>query len=370
VRLTLLILIASTRLASAYPIFQFASGSDHCEACHYAPDGGGLLNDFGRSEAGDTISWRGDGRFLHGAWSPPDAIALGGDFRLAGATHARAEDDPQLLAFPMQGDLYARLAAGPISLNLTGGLNGAARSRPDGAGLESYLVSREHYVMFQRGPGEFYVRAGRFYPVLGLRSADHSALVRRELDMYNLEEPYALGVGASGGRWELHATAFMPNPFPSTAAGPQPYGGAVYYELFGSDLALGGQARYARTDDDVRILAGATVKKWLQKPRLLLLGELDLQRQTIGGVDLARYQLLGYAGVTRVTLPGLAIGAALQRWDPDILLGTTSRTTGELNVQLFPWAHVEVHLLGRLGLLGGRFGSPDSLALLQVHYYP
>jgi len=369
VRLSVLILLASARVASAYPIFQFASGSDHCEACHFAPDGGGLLNDFGRSEAGDTISWRGDGRFLHGAWTPPEAIALGGDFRFAGAGVARAEES-QLLAFPMQADLYARVAAGPISLDVTGGLNGAARNRPDGAGLETYLVSREHYAMYQREPGAFYVRAGRFFPVLGLRSADHTALVRRELDFYNLEEPYALGAGGGRGRWEWASSIFIPNPFPSTAAGPQPYGATIYAERFGNDAAVAAQARYAKTDDDVSVLGGAVAKKWLPKPKLLLLGELDLQRQHIPRAGLSRYQVLGYAGVTRVTLPGLAIGAAVQRWDPDLMLGGTSRNTGEVNVQLFPLAHLELHLLARVGLIGGRVGSPDSLALLQVHYYP
>ncbi|HEU0033945.1 MAG TPA: hypothetical protein VFQ53_25125 [Kofleriaceae bacterium] len=365
------IVIASARAAAAYPIFQFSSGSDRCEACHFAPDGGGLLNDFGRTEAGDTISWRGgDGRFLHGTWTPPDAIALGGDFRAAGAGIARSEDDPQVLAFPMQADLYARIAAGPISVHVTGGLNGAARSRPDGAGPEAYVVSREHYVMYQRAPGELYVRAGRFFPVLGLRSADHTALARRALDFYNLEEPYALGIGTSGGSWDFHASAFVPNPFPSTAAGAQAYGATAYYEWFGDASAIGGQARYAQTADDKRILVGATAKHWMPGPRLLWLAELDLQRQQITDADLARLQLLGYAGVTRVMLPGLAIGVAAQRWDPDVLLGGSSRNTGELNVQLFPWAHFELHLLGRVGLVGGRAGSPDSLALLQIHYYP
>ena len=371
-RLTIAIalLLASAHVAGAYPIFQFASGSDRCDACHFAPDGGGLINEFGRTEAGDTISWRGDGRFLHGAWSPPSAFQLGGDFRLAGAGVARSTDDPTVLAFPMQADLYARVAAGPISLNLTGGLNGAARSRPDGAGLATYLVSREHYVMYQRAPGELYVRAGRFFPVLGLRSADHTALARRELDFYNLEEPYGLGIGTSRGRWDVHVGAFVPNPFPATGAGPQPYGGTVYLERYGNDQAFAGQARYARTDDDVQILVGGVAKKWIQKRKLLLLGELDLQRQNIAGADLARLQLLGYAGVTRVTLPGPAIGAAVQRWDPDLMLLGSSRNTGEINVQLFPMAHFELHLLARIGLFGGRVGSPDSLALLQVHYYP
>jgi len=358
------------RDAEAYPQFQFSTGSERCQACHFAPDGGGLINDFGRSEASDTISWGGDGRFLHGAWTPPAALALGGDFRIAGLSRTRAEDDPVLTAFPMQADLYARVAAGPISIHLTGGLNGTARSRPDGAGIETYLVSREHYVMYQREPGELYVRAGRFYPVLGLRSHDHTALARRALDYYLLDEPYALGAGTAGGTWEAHASLFAPDPLPSTNAGARAYGVTAYYERYVGTGSVAAQARFAETSDDRRILVGGVGKWWLAGPGILLLGELDLQRQTIEGSEIARLQVLAYAGATKVMLPGLSIGIAAQRWDPDLRLRGSSRNTAELDVKLFPWAHVELHLLGRVGVIGGRGTSPDTLAMLQLHYYP
>ncbi len=367
--ITLLSAAWLARDAKAYPQFQFSTGSERCQACHFSPDGGGLLNDFGRSEASDTISWRGDGRLLHGAWTPPAALALGGDFRLAGLGRAREQDEALLTAFPMQADLYARVAAGPISVHLTGGLNGAARSRPAGAGIEAYLVSREHYVMYQREPGELYVRAGRFYPVLGLRSHDHTSLARRGLDYYNLDEPYALGAGTSGASWEAHASLFAPDPFPSTSAGARAVGATAYYERFVGNGSVGGQARFAQSSDDRRILVGGIGKWWFANPAILVLGELDLQRQTIEGADVARLQVLGYAGATKVMLPGLLIGVAAQRWDPDLRLPGSSRNTAELDVQLFPWAHVELHLLGRVGVIGGRGTSPDTLAMLQLHYY-
>jgi hypothetical protein len=345
-RALIVALVCSSSVAHAYPEFQFATGSERCQACHFAPDGGGLINDFGRSEASDTISWKGDGRFLHGAWAPPERIAFGGDFRFATLANAREEDDPNLAVFPMQADLYARVAAGPITLYATGGLNGNARSRPDGAGLETYLVSREHYVMYQQEPGELYVRAGRFYPVLGLRSHDHTRLSRRALGHYLDDEPYALGGGASGGAWEFHASVFAPNP-----------------------TSLAGQARFATSDDDQQILVGTVGKYWLAKPKLLLLGELDLQRQAIADTDVARIQVLAHAGVSKLMLPGLLLGVTLQHWSPDLQLGESARNTAELGLQVFPWAHVELHLIGRVGVIAGRAGSPDSLAMLQLHYY-
>jgi hypothetical protein len=353
VRVAILVLLLSASTASAYPIFQFSSGSDRCSDCHFSPVGGGLPNAFGRSELTDTIAWKGDGNFLHGAWTPPDVFAIGGDFRFAGLASDQGMDDRELTAFPMQADLHARVEAGPIAIAGTVGLNGAVRERPDKPTIGDYVVSREHYVMYQDGAP--YVRAGRFFPMLGVRTADHTALERRALDMYLLEEPYALGAGTSGDNYELHASLFVANPF---GAGPQPSGVTAYYERFIGKASLAGQARYAKTDDDARYLGGAVAKKWLPSAKVLLQGEVDVQLQRVPAADTSQLQLLAYAGITRV-MRGLAIGAVAQYWN--------RRASTELNVQLFPLAHFELHLLGRLAF--GELGSPDSLALLQVHYF-
>ncbi len=79
-RLTLvvaLVLAVAAGRAEAYPQFQLSLGADRCSKCHFSPAGGGLINDYGRDEAGSTISRGGDGRFLHGAWTPPSWLQLG-----------------------------------------------------------------------------------------------------------------------------------------------------------------------------------------------------------------------------------------------------------------------------------------------------
>lgn len=368
-RLTVVVLalVLGVSTASAYPIFQFSSGSNRCSDCHFSPSGGGLLNAFGRSENGDTISWIGNGALLYGAWTPPEALSLGADFRVAGVGIHRDGDEDQLAVFPMQADVSARYEHGPVALGGTVGLNGAMRERTDNARLSSWVVSREHYVMYQEAPGTPYVRAGRFFPSIGIRTADHSALVRRAVDAYTLQEPYALAGGASGDAWELHASLFAPNPF---GAGPQPWGATAQYERFvGEGMSLTGQTRVAYTSDDLRVLVGGIAKKWLHPARLLLLGELDVQMQRIGGASVTRTQLLGYAGAHFVVLPGLAVGLVGQRWDPDLLLGNSARTTAEFHLELFPLAHFELYLLGRLGWSGGFADPRDSVGLVQVHYW-
>lgn len=124
----LAVLLAAPAAAAAYPQLQLSTGATRCAECHVAPSGGGLLTDYGRSESSDTLSGRGDGAFLHGAWTPPDWLTLGGDLRGAIGGKQLDGEEPRLLAFPMQVDLHARAATGPISLNVTVGLNRSRRS--------------------------------------------------------------------------------------------------------------------------------------------------------------------------------------------------------------------------------------------------
>src|SRR5262249_5473131 len=100
-------LLAWSGEAGAYPQFQFSSGPTRCNQCHYAPAGGGLLTSWGRDEAGDTISLAGDGALLHGAWTPPSWLGLGGDFRLAFIDNdVGGPESPEQAVFPMQLDVY------------------------------------------------------------------------------------------------------------------------------------------------------------------------------------------------------------------------------------------------------------------------
>lgn len=364
----LVLVLALAGSADAYPQFQTALGSDRCTACHFSPAGGGLLTDFGRDEAGDTLTGRGDGRFLHGAIELPAWLRLGGDLRTALLAKQLSGRDPTLLAFPMQADVYTRAAAGPISLNVTVGLNGAARDRTAGAGPLTYLASREHYAMYEGADGEVTVRAGRFFPVFGQRMQDHTAYPRRYLDRSTLEEPYALEAGAHGGNWDVIVAGFLGNPIPLTGAGTKATGGTAYVERRFDATVLAGNARFAMTDDDRRVLVGAIGKHWLPGPGLLLTGEIDLQRQSFTPRGTTRLQLLAFAQVSKVILPGYLIGATLQRWDPDLSLGGAARTALQLDVQWFMFAHCELHLLTRLEATGDETTHPDRLALLQAHY--
>lgn len=354
------------RTAGAYPQFQLSLGSDRCTACHYSPAGGGLINDFGRDEAGSSISRGGDGRFLHGAWTPPPWFVLGLDLRGAAAAKYR-EGQRELLAFPMQADVYVRAGGDHISFNMTLGLRGGARD-PQPPLIERF-ASREHYVMYQRDNG-FYVRAGRFFPVYGIRSQDHSAFVRRYLGFHTLEEPYGVASGLFGDAWEAHVSAFAARPVEFLGSGVKANGVAAYYErrFLDDTAALAGQARLAISSTDARMSAGIVAKHWMPSAELMLLSQIDLQRQSFAdGAGPTRYQLAGYLGASKFVTRGVMVGAALHHWQPDLRLNSL-RDAVEINLQYFPLAHFELHLMTRVSGEGS-LNRPHVLSFLQLHYY-
>jgi hypothetical protein len=360
------VLVATTGVAAAYPQFQLSTGADRCTACHLSPAGGGLLNDYGRNEAGETISRGGDGRFLHGIWEPPAWLLLGVDLRAASAVK-RQEAETELLAFPMQTDLYVRAGGESISFSLTAGLRGGARDpQPP---LVERLTSREHYVMYERSSGT-YVRAGRFFPVFGLRSQDHTAYVRRYLGFHTLEEPYGIAGGHHGTASELHVSAFVPRPIEFLGSGVRAKGFAAYYErrLLEDTAAVAVQTRLALSDIDTRAVVGLVGKRWFSGAGVLVLAELDLQHQAFADeIGPSRQQVAAYLGASKLVAPGWMVGAAVQHWQPD-LRQRSARDALEVNVQFFPVAHLELHLLVR-GQGSGGFDEPGLLSLLQLHYY-
>ena len=362
-RLALLVLLGLAARADAYPHFQLTLGADRCDMCHVSPAGGGALNAYGRDEAGSTVSRGGDGRFLHGAWEPPDWLALHGDFRFATADRFVA-DRNHVLIFPMQSDVAATVMKGGFALSITAGIRGVARE-PEPTYTER-LASREHYVSYEMP--ELYVRAGRFFPVYGLRLVDHTAYVRRFQGMNLHEEPYGLELAHFAEKTEAHVTAFVPPPLDILGSGQRPSGVAALVERrFLDDKAIaGGQARAAVSADEARYTLGA-ITKWFVRD-LLVLAELDLTRQSFRRIDASRVQLAGYLSVSHWVAKGFLATGALQLWDPDVMLKNSSRTAGELQLQFFPRAHFELHAIVRLA---GQSELDNSgfLALLQAHYY-
>jgi hypothetical protein len=368
--------------ARAYPQFQFSSGTTRCSQCHYSPAGGGLLTSWGRDESGDTISLGGDGGFLHGAWSPPSWLALGADVRFAlTRTDDGGQQTPRGAFFPMQGDVYARVAFNDaFSFYVAAGARGEVRP-PDESQLGRLsttldrFVSREHYLMWRPSATGPYARIGRFYAPYGHRFVEHIYYVRRFLGFNLYEETYTASGGYVGEDWELHASAFAPPPssfpMPLQAAGARESGGAAYFEKRVAGMAaVGAQTRVGIGSASSRYQGGVIGKLWIEPAKLLLLGEADVVRKQVatgGGVN----QFVGYIGATVFPIRGVMTGVAYERFQEDLSLKSTGHNAYNLSLSFFPWAHFEVYLLGRYQTIGS--GSSDgpahSLLMAQLHYY-
>jgi hypothetical protein len=374
----LLVYVALAGKAAAYPQFQFTSGTTRCSQCHYSPGGGGLITSWGRDESGDTLSFGGDGAFMHGAMTPPASLALGADLRLAATRLDSADSPPHDAFFPMQFDLYGRYSfTDAISLYLEAGVRGEVR--PDGSQLGDLgerFISREHYVMWRPSATGAYVRLGRYFPVYGLRFVEHIYYVRRYTGFNLYNEPYALSAGYVGEDWELHVAGFVPPPsgFPSPlqSVGSRDSGGAGYFEKqFASMAALGLQGRVGMGSGVSRSQGGLVGKLWFEPARILLLGEADLVRLTVDGSSYAQNQLVSYLGLTYIPVRGLMIGGAYEHFQEDLKVKRTSREAFDLQINVFPWAHWEVVLLARQQIIGSgeTDGSPTTLLMAQLHYY-
>jgi hypothetical protein len=363
-RWLVLAFVCSASAAHAYPQFQLSTGATRCNVCHVSPAGGGILTSYGREEAADTISAGGDGRFLHGLWTPPKWLSLGGDFRVAGIVNdVGATEGVEMTAFPMQMDLYGSVRAGAFSATFTLGLRGSTRytyQRP-----ASIVVSDEHYLMWRPQPAGPYLRAGRFLVPFGLRVAEHPFYIRRYLGQNTLEEPYAISGGLVYDGWEAHLSFFTPTPL--YPVGFRGTGSAVYVEKrFGQKAAAAAQMRVAVGADDTRLTFGGVGKYWIEEGKLLLLSELDVVRQIFDDLDADRTQLAAHLGATWMFRRGFMLSAVVEAYLEDVAVEGTDRKAVSLELQWFPTAHLELLLLGRSQVIGG---DPANLLMLQVHYY-
>jgi len=379
-----IVLLAGARQAAAYPQFQFSSGTNRCGQCHFAPSGGGLLTSWGRDESADTISLGGDGAFLHGLVSPPAWLGIGGDFRLAALTNdVGSPSGPETAVFPMQADLYVRAAfTESLSLNVTGGIRGVERPSDGSIGgrlgaAADDLMSREHYLMWRPSATGPYARVGRFFAPYGLRFVEHIYYVRRYTGFNLYEETYNASGGYVADEWEVHLTGFAPVPTtlpsPLRSIGPGEAGAAGYGEVRLAKMsALAGQFRVGIGSLESRYQVGAIGKLWVEKAKLLVLGEGDFIRQAFKTTPAyTQNQFVSYLGLNFYPVRGLMGAVAYERFQENLSVSTTARNAYDLQLNFFPWAHCEAVLLGRYQLTGSGAtdGGTATLLMLQLHYY-
>jgi len=197
--------------ADAYP-WMIAHGYSGCASCHVDPSGGGLLNEFGRGEAADSLrSHYGSEpppvQPLFGLFHNPDWLLTGGSIRYMGL-FMKTDGAPLMnSSILMQADLRAGLLAGPWR---AAGSLGFIQNGNSPAALAGNLVAREYWVGYAFASDTVLLRAGRINLPFGIRSIEHTLFVRAatRTDLNDTQQHgVALAFRGGGFRGELQGIA-------------------------------------------------------------------------------------------------------------------------------------------------------------------
>jgi hypothetical protein len=361
VRLAILVVIAATRVALAYPQYQLTNDQT-CTGCHISPAGGGLLNENGLAVAENLATYDVKPEAAHGGLVGPSWLVVGGDFR-AGAGLVQ-DVGMRPAAFPMQAEMLAAAHASAFTAYATLGAQMGDGNRP-----LTFVLAREHWLMWQQKPGEtsgLYVRAGRFMPVYGLRFAEHNDSTRRwgQTPLYG--ETYGAAVEYVTNAWEAHVTGFVHDPIQDPIETGD--GAAAYAELrFTPHVSAGVEGRYAHSADDARTAGGMTAK-WLAAPSVLLEAEAQAIHQTFaaGGT---RDQIVSYLVASWFVHTGWFVDVGISQYDEDIAVKHLDTEALDVNVHWFATSHWELLLTNRLQTIAFTAGGPTSgYVLAQIHY--
>lgn len=263
--IVVLVLLSLPRVASAYP-WMIRHAYTQCGNCHADPAGGGLLTSYGRAQ-GEILM-----RTRYG--SPPDlepsalarplwglklpsSVLVGGSYRSAYLRNIPLQGTSEGRFIVMQADLLGQITLGRLRANASvGWVNEGANAAAITRSTDSKAISRTHWIGVDLGArDEVLLRAGRINVPFGLRSIEHTRLVRRETRTdLNATQQYGVSVdyhrGALRGALMGIAGNFAVSPDEFRARG-----GAGFAEYaFTPTLAAGVSSMVVHTDLDLPLL--------------------------------------------------------------------------------------------------------------------
>jgi hypothetical protein len=284
------------RRAEAYA-WMIGHGYAGCATCHLDPSGAGLLNEFGREEAADTLrSHYGNDpppvEPFFGLWKNPDWLLTGGSFRdglffmkVGTAPYARQN-------ILMQADLRLGIdagrwrAAGSLGVLVNGDFPASVVTSDSAS-----LVAREYWLGYTFANDTVLLRAGRINVPFGVRSIEHTLFVRSatQTDINDTQE-HGVALAARGGgfRGELMAIAGNYQESPD-AYRQRGYSGYLEWNPIGRyAVGVSSLVTYAKQDErhagsaNLRQAHGLTLRA-APVDRLVLLGEADYVGEGLSG---------------------------------------------------------------------------------------
>jgi hypothetical protein len=286
-------LIATTFLLS-FQAFAYEDMTRHgyqsCIGCHYGPEGGGQLTDYGKIISATTSLVKGNGKK---AWVN-DKASWGGKLDhglMLRMAHVRKENSDNR-TFPMQGDYLSAFRMKKATVRAT--IARAPKSSTVSEQVEkpgalddfyfrdlklTYQMDRENYLSF-----------GRSRQAQGLNIVDHTTYIK-SLNRTNVTDlTTSLGWSRVNKLHQLDAFAFAPS-FSETDSNKE-YGAKGSFRYFGKKWTLGAHQLVGKTDSIKRSLTGLIGKVTFFK--FLVMGELDYTRRWIRESDSTFDQLTSF----------------------------------------------------------------------------
>jgi hypothetical protein len=279
-------------------------GFSKCSTCHTDPTGGETLNQLGRLQSQQLLSFgaaeadaelASSSRFLFGALEEPGSLRLGGSYRhMLLYTAADGQTAAELRNFPMQADVYGSARFGDLmlglSLGVARGIEGTAHVRGAQINQETgdgwIALSRSHYIGLWL-EAQTLLRVGRLNLPFGVRVPEH-VLWAREATRTDRESDQQHGASLTYSGGSLRADAmFIIGNFQVNPDRFRERGFCVSFEyLFAPTVAVGVSGLLTRAEDDrltreqraIRYAQGLNTRLGLSR-KLSVLGEADVIKE-------------------------------------------------------------------------------------------
>jgi hypothetical protein len=165
-------------------------GYVNCMSCHIAPNGGGILTDYGRSLSGAMMStWKVAKGFenpFYGAVENTEHIKYGGQYRVI-QVHAENDQVKVKKQFTMQNNLeFAVKYANAFVVGTVG-----RREGPEETPEKGEFLSERHYILWETSP-DTRLRVGKFRQHFGINHPNHTRFVKASLGFGSNSETYNL----------------------------------------------------------------------------------------------------------------------------------------------------------------------------------
>lgn len=322
-------------------------GYPNCMTCHYAPSGGDLLNDYGRSLSAELMSTfqikEGFEKPFANLVKENKWLKLGGDIR----TLQRYLDNPQVrdsALFLMQSNVEVGLKYKKIMFIGTAGIVGGPEGYiggPNDSLVKDEFISERHYLLADVDQTSR-IRVGKFRVNYGINDPNHNRPIKSALgfgsnsEVYNIEyskffENSDFLINYSLGRIDLSRPVNDERSMSSQAN---------YYFQGKSKIGLG--ALYGESPDSNRLLLGSFGITSLTEKSYLIY-EVDYESEKVSLESSRTGQWLSHLRLGYEVLKGLRAYAIYDFRQTESQSDSRMVAPG-LGFQWLPMPHIELQM--------------------------